>query len=221
MKRFYKRLGISILTAALFLGLYANTARAESVVWTNLLTSYKEDASVNQLIFVKYKKKAAADVVMYQKENGIWKCILSCKAYVGKKGINKKKEGDVKTPTGTYTVTGAFGIKANPGAKLPYTKVNKYLYLCGDKKYYNKLIDIRTCPHKCKGEKLIKFKPQYNYGLFLDYNKDCVYKKGSAIFMHCMGSKKYTAGCIAVSKANMIKIIRNADKNAKICIYNK
>ena len=43
----------------------------------------------------------------------------------------------------------------------------------------------------------------------------------SAIFLHCTGSNPYTAGCIAVSQKNMLKIIRAAQPGAKICIYKK
>lgn len=189
--------------------------------WTSLLNQYQNHENVHQMIFVKYKGKSKAEVILYTKQHTKWKKKLSCTGYVGKKGINKKKEGDKKTPTGTHHITGAFGIKKDPGAKIKYQKVNKYLYWCTDKKYYNRLIDIRIQKHKCHGEHLIKYKPHYNYGLFLDYNKSGKYKKGSAIFMHCKGKNNYTAGCIAVSQKNMIKIIKTIEDGTLICIYNK
>lgn len=190
-------------------------------VWQKKLNQYRYDSKVRQLIFVKYQKKSRASVYMYQKRDHKWKRILKCRGYVGKKGIYKKKEGDMKTPTGTYGFSGAFGIKKNPGSKMEYTKVNQYLYWCGDKKYYNRLVDIREKKHRCKGEHLISYKPQYNYGLFLNYNPKHKYKKGSAIFLHCKGKKPYTAGCIAVSQSNMKKILKNAEPGTKICIYRK
>ncbi|CDC34519.1 ykud domain-containing protein [Anaerostipes sp. CAG:276] len=104
---------------------------------------------------------------------------------------------------------------------MNYTRVNKYLYWCGDKKYYNRLIDVRKKKHRCRGEHLIDYKPHYYYGMFLNYNPKHKYKKGSAIFLHCKGKKPYTAGCIAVSRKNMKKIIKNAESGARICIYRK
>ena len=189
--------------------------------WEALLLKYKGNKKVNDLIFVKYKGSSKAEVLYYKKKSGTWKKMLSCKGYVGKKGINKKKEGDKKTPTGTFCITGAFGIKQNPGAKISYTKVTSSLYWCGDKKYYNQLVDVKKKPHKCSGEHLIRYKGYYDYGLFLDFNKEGKFKKGSAIFMHCKKKNSYTAGCIAVSKTSMKKIIQNIDKGTKICIYKK
>lgn len=189
--------------------------------WSKLLAKYENNGKVRQLVFVKYTGGSSAEVCMYNKTAAGWNCILKCFGYVGQNGIGKQKEGDRKTPTGTFSLTQAYGIKADPGAKMSYVKVNRYLYWCGDSQYYNQLIDVREKPHTCHGEHLIDYVPQYNYGMFLDYNKKCVYKKGSAIFLHCTGSKKYTGGCVAVSEKNMIKIIQNAEAGAKICIYKK
>ena len=196
-------------------------AAARQTVWQKKFSQYRYDETVNQLIFVKYQKRSKAAVYMYQKIDHKWKRILKCKGYVGKKGINKKKEGDMKTPSGTFGFTGAFGIKKNPGAKMNYTRVNKYLYWCGDKKYYNRLIDVKKKKHRCRGEHLIDYKPHYYYGMVLNYNPKHKYKKGSAIFLHCKGKQPYTAGCIAVSRKSMKKIIKNAEAGARICIYRK
>ena len=75
--------------------------------------------------------------------------------------------------------------------------------------------------HICSNnsEHLIRYIPQYNYALIFDYNKENVYGKGSAIFLHCYGSYPYTLGCISVAEENMIKILKTVDKNARICIY--
>lgn len=188
--------------------------------WGQLLDKYRADESTNQLVFVKYTGGSSARVEMYQKSGTSWDCILDCSGYVGQNGIDKQIEGDRKTPTGTFNLTSAFGIRKDPGAKMPYVRVNKYLYWCGDAQYYNRLIDVREKPHVCSGEHLIDYVPHYYYGMFLDYNKECTYKKGSAIFLHCTGSNPYTGGCIAVSQADMIKIIQNAEPGAKICIYS-
>jgi L,D-peptidoglycan transpeptidase YkuD (ErfK/YbiS/YcfS/YnhG family) len=197
------------------------TIKVSTNRWNYLLDKYQYDSKVNQLVFVKYKGKKKADVLLYTKTNNQWKKEISTAGYVGKKGINKKREGDKKTPTGTFNFTGAFGIKSDPGAKMKYTHVTKKLYWCGDKKYYNQLIDITKHPHKCVGEHLINYKPHYNYGMFLDFNKSNKYKKGSAIFLHCKGKNNYTAGCIAISESSMKKIIQTVENGSKICIYNK
>lgn len=210
---------ISIVMVFTFIG--ESPVNAKESHWTTILKKYEKDDKVNSLIFVKYTKGSKAQVYLYKKdEKKQWKKLLSCKGYVGKRGINKKREGDKKTPTGTFTITKAFGIKSNPGAKIDYLKVKKHHYWCGDR-YYNRLVDVKKKPHKCRGEHLIGYKGYYDYGLFLDYNKKCKKGKGSAIFMHCTKKNPYTGGCIAVKKSNMVKIIRNIEKNTKICIYRK
>lgn len=189
--------------------------------WKNLLKKYESDKKVKQLIFVKYKGHSRADVILYKKTDGKFKKVLSCSGYVGKYGINKKREGDKRTPTGTYGFSKAFGIKNNPGTKIKYTKLNPYLYWSADRKYYNQMIDIRKVKASRAGEHLIRYRPHYNYALAIDYNKKCVYKKGAAIFLHCTGRNPYTAGCVAVKETYMKKIIKTVDENAKICIYPK
>jgi L,D-peptidoglycan transpeptidase YkuD (ErfK/YbiS/YcfS/YnhG family) len=54
--------------------------------------------------------------------------------------------------------------------------------------------------------------------MFIDYNAAGVAGKGSCIFLHCTGSNKYTAGCVAVSEAAMKKIIQWVKPGAKIVI---
>ena len=166
-------------------------------------------------------KVKKADIILYKKANGKFKKVFTCAGYVGKNGIGKKREGDKKTPTGTYGFTKAFGIKKNPRSKIKYIKLNKYHYWSGDRRYYNQMIDIRKVKASRSGEHLIDYKPHYNYALAIDYNKNCVYKKGSAIFLHCTGSNPYTGGCVAVKQKYMKKIMQTVDKNAKICIYPK
>lgn len=187
--------------------------------WQQLLEKYRSDTATGQLIFVQYTGGSSADLTMLQKTDGGWETLLSCPAFVGENGIGKTREGDTKTPVGVFDLTLAFGIKDDPGTRIPYVKIHENLYWCDDEKYYNTLIDITEKPHDCQGEHLIDYAPQYNYGMVLDYNHECIYEEGSAIFLHCTGDKKYTAGCIAVDEESMLQILQRAEKGIKICIY--
>lgn len=211
--------GTATITGTIGVSSLKCTVNVKAGRWDKLLNKYAGNDDVKQLVFVKYTGGTKARVELYKKTGNKWKLFLECQGYVGKQGIGKTKEGDKKTPTGVFNLTYAFGIKDNPGTSMPYTNVNKYLYWCSDKKYYNQLVDIREKPHKCNGEHLLDYVPQYNYGIVLDYNSKCTYKKGSAIFLHCKGKASYTAGCIAVSQKNMVKIMKNIEPGAKICIY--
>lgn len=214
-----KRTGTAVIYARIGVSRLSCRVTVTYDRWDRLRDKYRDDDETNQLVLVRYQGGSRANVQMYRKSGRKWKRILDCQGYVGSNGIDKVREGDRRTPTGTFTLTQAFGIKDDPGAKVPYVKVNSNLYWCADSVRYNQLIDITKLPHTCVGEHLIDYVPNYNYGMFLDFNKDCTVGKGAAIFLHCTGYNAYTAGCIAVSQTDMIKIIQNAEKGAKICIY--
>ena len=218
--------------------------------WQEIKKDYL-DTKTDRLIFVKYKSGSKAVVEMWEKvskkievssedteagedavlsgatevkEQKEWKKIVSCNAYVGENGLNKKRQGDCKTPVGIYNITMAFGRKKSPGTSgISYKKLNKYHYWSAEKATYNQFVDVRKLGRtQMQGEHLIDYNPFYNYALALDYNKKCVYLKGSGIFLHCTGKgRTFTMGCIAVSEKNMKKIVKNTTKHTKICIYKK
>ena len=191
----------------------------------SFLKKYKMEQPVKQIILVAQSDTKISDARLFllaKNARGEWEEKLNCQAYLGKNGIGKEREGDVKTPTGDYGMTMAFGAKDNPGSLIPYTKLTNSMYFCGDKEYYNQFIDVSKINHTCSGnsEHLLSYIPQYNYALVFDFNKENVYGKGSAIFLHCFGSYPFTMGCIAIAEENMVKILKAVDANARICIYS-
>ena len=175
-----------------------------------------------QIVLVEYTGGSKATLSFHEKINGIWVERLSTSAYVGRNGIGKTREGDKKTPTGTYNLTTPFGIKDDPGAKMAYTKVTQYHYWCGasSSKYYNQLVDSRVAgrEYTSSDEHLIDYKGAYNYCMFIDYNVEGVAHKGSCIFLHCKGKNAYTAGCVAIDEGSMRQIIQWARPGTKIVI---
>lgn len=190
-------------------------------LWDQLLSQYKDDPETQQLIFVKYLGGSSAELIYYIKDAGEWAEDFACSADVGQNGIDKSVDGDRRTPTGIYSLTGAFGILEDPGSIFPYLQVTDELYWCGDENFYNQLIDIHEHPHECIGEHLIDYPGYYDYGMFLDYNPNCEYPLGFAIFLHCKGSEGYTGGCIGIDHEYMIRILQTAEPGVKICIYNE
>jgi L,D-peptidoglycan transpeptidase YkuD (ErfK/YbiS/YcfS/YnhG family) len=147
------------------------------------------------------------------------KVLFTTDVYVGKNGLGKTGEGDGKTPLGTLRPLSAFGIKPNPGTTMPYIDVKPSTYACDeDCEYYNKIIDTAETHHQCTGEEMYSYQPQYNYGIATDFNKACVYPKGSAIFIHVKGTKTYTGGCIAFDEDRMVEILKNCDMSLVITV---
>ncbi|MBP5777141.1 MAG: L,D-transpeptidase family protein [Prevotella sp.] len=147
------------------------------------------------------------------------KVLFVTDVFVGKNGLGKTGEGDGKTPIGTLHPLSAFGIKPNPGTSMPYINVTPTTYACDeDCEYYNKIIDTAETKHECKGEEMYSYQPQYNYGIATDFNKECIYPNGSAIFIHVKGSKPYTGGCISFDEDRMVEILKNCDMSLVIKI---
>ena len=146
------------------------------------------------------------------------------KCATGKRGIGvKKKEGDQITPRGKFKIKCIMYRKdriSNIKTKLKKIVLTKNMGWCDDSrsKHYNKLIKL---PFQFRAEKLYKKDNTYDIILVLNYNLNPIYKnKGSAIFIH-VAKRNYnkTAGCIAISKINLRKIIKNIKKDTKINIY--
>ena len=101
-------------------------------------------------------------------------------------------------------------------------KLDEHIF-CAEGEFYNLLLDDRVIPREVidenGGDPMNDMSPQFNYGLFLDYNKERIPGKGSYIFLHCDGPNPFTAGCVAVSEENMKFILQNVDNNVRVCIY--
>lgn len=149
--------------------------------------------------------------------------LFETKAYIGKNGItNNKKEGDGKTPIGIFKLGIAFGTHSKNKINYNnYIKINKNLYWVDDvkSKYYNQLIDISKTQKDWKSaENLIEYQKQYEYAIEIKTNPNNIKGKGSAIFLHC-SIEKPTAGCIAINKEKMKKILDTLQQKATIQIY--
>ena len=199
--------------------------------WVRSLSQAKNKKN-KQLIIVAGSgmNKTTATVSMHERDSkGNWIQILSVKGYVGKYGLvpdSKRKEGCKRTPIGVYKIDKAFGIASDPGCAIRYTKVTNDLYWSGDMRdgmHYNKMVSIKDCPKldKKNSEHLIDYKKPYQYCLNVGFNKKCVKGKGSAIFLHCKGDYNYTAGCVSVSKSNMLKIMKKVKPGCLVIINTK
>lgn len=191
-----------------------NLANAQSNApqWVkNLATKHKS----NQLFIVaQVGEKTTAWVSMYEKINGELQQIMTTPAFIGKNGLGKEREGDDKTPVGTFYFDRAFGIKPDPGCAIPYTKINNNHYWSGDYNFkYNQFVDVRRAPvkfNKANSERLIDYASNYVYALNIGYNPECTPDLGFALFMQCFGdSKPWTGGGIALPEEKMLFVIKH------------
>ena len=87
-------------------------------------------------------------------------------------------------------------------------------------KDYNKLIKL---PSTYSFEKLYKKENIYDIILVLNYNmRPIVKNKGSAIFIHiAKRNYKKTEGCVSLKKNDLLKILKQINKNTKVKIVNQ
>lgn len=168
-------------------------------------------------IDIKYTGESKAIISLYKATQ--YKPYYSGDVIVGKNGIGKVHEGDFKTPSGHFHFMMAFGCVDNPGTTLNYIKIDDSYYWSDDLPHYNKL--VHSTGEKISGEHLTDYSDAYKLALVLDYNKDCVYGKGSAIFMHCtVPGKTYTAGCVALDENILLSIMKNCTLDTDIYIHS-
>ena len=150
---------------------------------------------------------------------------LKFKCAIGKKGISyKKKEGDLITPKGQFKIKYILyrNDRVKISTKLKKKVIKKNMGWCDDpkSKQYNKLVKL---PFFFSHEKLYKKENTYDIILVLDYNMNPIIKnKGSAIFIHVAKNNFIkTAGCVAIRKADLIKLIRKINPNSEVKISHQ
>lgn len=187
--------------------------------------SVAEDASQLIIVIGHPRDSSKGNLTWYCRgEDGLLRPVLSVRATNGQNGISEEKvEGDRKTPAGVYHFSMAFGAKEDPGALLPYHQIRlgDYYVNDGNSRYYNRLVNDREVEKDwASAEDLMQEVPQYNYGLVLDYNSECIPGKGSAIFLHCPKAVDdgQTGGCISIPEEEVKKLLCSVDKDTKIVL---
>ncbi|MDI3090820.1 SH3 domain-containing protein [Priestia megaterium] len=184
-----------------------------------VVDSFKTLGNAQQVILVtadNYDTKSAK-IQTFEKADGKWKQVLTANGVLGQKGFAlSKKEGDMESPTGKYTIGTAFGRYANPGTKLPYRKITANDVWVDDSKssLYNTW-QQKPANGRWTGAENMDI-PAYDYGFVINYNESRTPGKGSAIFFHV--GTNYTAGCTATSKEQVVSILKwlNPEKNPVI-----
>ena len=145
------------------------------------------------------------------------------KCSIGKNGLSKSKsEGDKKTPIGFFTLGNLLyrnDRNPKPLTKLKCIPIKKNMGWCDDiknKKYYNKLINIRK---NLRYEKLYRRDYKYDFLIPINYNtSNTKIGAGSAIFIHLTKNFNPTSGCIALQKKDFLILLKLINKNTKIRI---
>ena len=143
---------------------------------------------------------------------------------IGKKGSTwNKKEGDKKTPKGSFKLDNLYfrkDRKEKPSTLLKCIEIKKNMGWCDDVRFpkkYNKLIKIEK---KIKHEKIKRQDHKYDLLIPIKYNfNKPIVGRGSCIFIHLTKDYKPTAGCIALKEKDFLIMLKIIKKNSKVKIF--
>tara|TARA_B100002052_G_scaffold131902_1_gene121161 strand:- start:30 stop:518 length:489 start_codon:yes stop_codon:yes gene_type:complete len=141
------------------------------------------------------------------------------KCAIGKNGLKKNKiEGDKSTPKGIFSL-GKLYYRSDrvpkPETNLTTKKITKNLGWCdiSNNKYYNQEVSSLKNVNK---ENLFRKDSKYDYLIIINYNKNKIKNKGSAIFIHLTRDYKATNGCVAVNKIDFLILAKLINKKTHI-----
>jgi len=142
---------------------------------------------------------------------------------IGKKGLSKnKKEGDKKTPKGTFEIENLYfrkDRKKKPLTALKCVEIKKDMGWCDDTRSPNRYNKLFKIVKKIKHEKLTRNDHKYDFLIPIKYNfKKPIPGKGSCIFIHLTKDYKPTAGCIALKEKDFLIMLKVIKKKSKIKI---
>jgi L,D-peptidoglycan transpeptidase YkuD (ErfK/YbiS/YcfS/YnhG family) len=170
--------------------------------------------SPDQLIMVTAPSHRAtyARLIAYRRADGRWVPVFGpWTARVGYNGIAKprqKREGDGRTPSGTYRFGFFFGVLPDPDVAFSYRRAYRYDFWDDDpsSRYYNEWVSARRRDPGVHPEPMDQ-RPAYDYAAVIRYNPTRIPGLGSAIFLH-VGTGTPTAGCVSLPQRELLRVLR-------------
>lgn len=148
-----------------------------------------------------------------------------CPCLIGKAGTipaADKREGDMASPIGSWPLRRVFFRPDRldpPRTALPLFPLHEGLGWCDDPgdPRYNRLVAL---PFAASHEVMWRADHLYDLVVELGYNDDPpVVGHGSAIFLHLREAHTtHTAGCVAVTRDDLLRLLANADAGTRLRI---
>ena len=142
---------------------------------------------------------------------------------LGRNGVTWfKREGDGKTPAGRFPIISGYWRHdrlRRPGVILLLRPIKAHMGWCDDPDDPNYNRPIRL-PARARHEELMRADGLYDLVLILDHNRQPRSRGlGSAIFFHLTrGEYDPTAGCVAISRAQMLRLLPRLSRNCVMII---
>jgi L,D-peptidoglycan transpeptidase YkuD (ErfK/YbiS/YcfS/YnhG family) len=164
---------------------------------------------------------SAATIRACEKRSGVWVSALgTMSGHVGRGGVapaGAKREGDLRTPSGTYTLGRGFGQRGNPGVRFSWRVVDSKDVWVDDSRssLYNTWQRLPANGRWSSAEPLDV--PSYAYAQVIDYNTARTPGRGSAIFLH-VDRGRGTLGCVSLPQSDLLRVLRWQQPGARIVI---
>jgi L,D-peptidoglycan transpeptidase YkuD (ErfK/YbiS/YcfS/YnhG family) len=180
---------------------------------TSATRSHLAPARSRQLITVTAASYRAtyATLAAYQRTGHGWRQVFGpWVARIGRNGFappGRKREGDGRTPSGSFSLPYIFGAGPNPGFRLRYRQLRPYDYWDDDpaSPRYNEWVDSRQASPGAAPEPMDV--SAYYDGVVIGYNTARTPGLGSAIFLH-LNIGIATAGCVTLPPGELLPLLR-------------
>ncbi|MFL6055392.1 MAG: L,D-transpeptidase family protein [Actinoallomurus sp.] len=178
--------------------------------------------SASHVVFAVSSSYGSNHVVVTEcaKQGNSWKKVSATDGRAGTTAFarpGEKREGDGKTPTGSFTLTEAFGL-GNPGTKLKYRTLRDSGDCWGATPGASHYNEYYSDPCRSTDENLsaIAQAGPYHQAVVIDYNRpNAKPGLGSAIFLH-VGGINPTAGCVSIRESRLRAIMRTLVPNDRM-----
>jgi L,D-peptidoglycan transpeptidase YkuD (ErfK/YbiS/YcfS/YnhG family) len=172
-----------------------------------------------QLITVTADRYGAtyARFTAYRRSGHGWRRVFGpWTARIGRGGFappGRKREGDGRTPSGTFSFPFFFGALPDPGVRFTYRQAGPADFWDDDpaSPHYNEWVDQRRASPGADPEPMDV--SGYDYGAVIGYNTARVAGLGSAIFLH-VNIGIATAGCVTLPVSRLLAVLRWLDPAA-------
>jgi len=180
---------------------------------TSAVGSHPAPAGPRQLITVTAASYGAtyATLAAYRRTGHGWQRVFGpWVARIGRNGFappGLKREGDGRTPSGSFGLLYVFGAGPNPGFRLRYRQLRPYDYWDDDpaSPRYNEWVDSRHASPGAAPEPMDV--SAYYDGVVIGYNTARTPGLGSAIFLH-LNIGIATSGCVTLPPGELLPLLR-------------
>jgi L,D-peptidoglycan transpeptidase YkuD (ErfK/YbiS/YcfS/YnhG family) len=155
-----------------------------------------------------------ATFTAYRRSAGHWRRVLGpWTARIGRNGFappGLKREGDGRTPSGTFGFGFFFGVLPDPGVGFRYRQSRPSDFWDDDpaSPRYNEWVDRRRADPGLSPEPMDV--SGYDYGGVIAYNTARTPGLGSGIFLH-VNIGIATAGCVTLPMGDLLRVLRWLD----------